>query len=138
MMESNEHRYQEELAEWHSQNQGGDAPAPPKPVLLILLPELIHQWSKEIRDYSQSFNLRQYYGDSRSRAPGAITSTLTWNDPIFTNPTPRTLILTTMQTMVKRHGPGTLEIYRLRTLDLPRSQNYKLEETEDSDWDNNL
>ena len=37
----------------------------PKPKLLIVLPDLIHQWCNEIREFSDVFKPLVYYGDKR-------------------------------------------------------------------------
>ncbi|KAF7951602.1 hypothetical protein EAE96_006905 [Botrytis aclada] len=41
-------------------------PAPAKPILLIVLPELIQQWAAEIKSFSEDFKVLIYHGDERT------------------------------------------------------------------------
>ena len=92
-------------------------PPPPKPKLLIVLPELIHQWCIEIREFIPTFKPMVYYGDKRivSNAISKLTGTLTQDHEIFSNREENNnlIILTSISTLRTRHGPSELKKHRL-------------------------
>ena len=89
-----------------------------KPLLLIIPPELIPQWAAEIRRFSDKFRPVVYYGDKRSSLNSAIPKVdglITKSSPYFNGDAKngRIVIITSLPTLVARHGPPVLTGYRI-------------------------
>lgn len=99
-----------------------DIPSEPKPLppakslLLIILPELIEQWAQEIRRFSDKFRPVIYHGDKRTQsAIPKVDGLLTKSSPYFNgdDKNGRVIIITSLGTLVARHGPGRLKSFRV-------------------------
>jgi hypothetical protein len=89
---------------------------PAKPLLLIILPELIEQWAHEIRRFSSKFRPVIYHGDKRSQgAIPKVDGLLSKASPYFNgdDKNGRVIIITSLGTLVARHGPGKLKSFRV-------------------------
>lgn len=89
-----------------------------KPLLLIILPELIEQWAQEIRRFSDKFRPIIYHGDKRASPNSAIPKVdgfLTRSSSYFNgnDKNRRIIIITSLGTLVARHGPTRLKSYRV-------------------------
>ncbi|TGO54952.1 hypothetical protein BCON_0099g00160 [Botryotinia convoluta] len=90
-----------------------------KPILLIVLPELIEQWATEIKGLSEDFRVLIYHGDERACNFGShekisarsTKGKLTQDRPIFNGDeqTSRVVVITSVVTLRSRHGPAALE-----------------------------
>ncbi|KAM0175729.1 hypothetical protein ACHAPF_005324 [Botrytis cinerea] len=118
-------------------------PAPPRLKMLILLPELIEQWTIEIRNPSSDFQVYIYHGDerkSRSETHRKIIGKLTRRHPIFNGEerNSRVVAITTLVTLRNRHGPTALKNFRLTRKYLTEQQAKDCLTINDPDWEFNL
>jgi SNF2 family DNA or RNA helicase len=99
-----------------------EEPAPAKPLLLIVLPDLIPQWRSEIKSLAPIFDPIIYHGDKRNSSVGSTIASkldgeLTQDHRIF-DPTvednARTIVVTSLPTLLARHGPKALKAHRLK------------------------
>ena len=90
---------------------------PAKPFLVILLPDLIDQFCNEVRDFSKELQPLVYYGDERKKTNvhNRLEETLTRHHPLFNGDEKNygKLVVTSLPTLVTRHGPSAQEKWRL-------------------------
>jgi len=96
-------------------------PPQAKPFLLIIPAELIYQWAAEIRRFSNKFKPVVYYGDKRtslkspiSKVDGKLTKASSYFNGESSNAS--VVIITSLSTMVARHGPTALKSHRIGNL----------------------
>lgn len=95
-----------------------EKPALLKPVLMVMLTDLIDQWVGEVKGFSDVFDPIIYYGDDRECKSGGtvkVKGHLEKNHDIF-KPHPKDkqfLVFTSLSTFMKRHGPSEVQKYRL-------------------------
>ncbi|KAM0123353.1 hypothetical protein ACHAP3_011196 [Botrytis cinerea] len=118
-------------------------PAPPRPKMLIVLPELIEQWATEIRNLSSDFQVYIYHGDERTHRSGThrkIAGKLTRRHPIFNGEesNSRVVVITSLVTLRNRHGPTALKVFRLTKQRLTEQQAKSCLTVNDPQWEFNL
>ncbi|KAF7950918.1 uncharacterized protein EAE97_002470 [Botrytis byssoidea] len=102
-------------------------PLSPKPILLVVLPELIEQWATEIKKFSEDFKVLIYHGGELTSNFGVhekisakpTKGKLTRDHPIFNGDeeNSRVVVITSVVTMLSRHGPTALKNYRMHHLE---------------------
>ncbi|KAF7928188.1 hypothetical protein EAE99_004946 [Botrytis elliptica] len=123
-------------------------PPPAKPLLLIVLPELIEQWAAEIDENYPDFQVLIYHGDERTSwftnykrvVSNSTKGKLTRNHPIFNGDeeNSRVIVITSVVTMRSRHGPTALKNYRMHHLGYTRQEADDEINVSDPDWKYNL
>jgi hypothetical protein len=114
-----------------------------KPLLLIIPPELIPQWAAEIRRFSDKFRPVVYYGDKRASTNSAIRKVdglLTKSSPYFNGDAKnaRVVIITSLPTLVARHGPPILRGYRINKQGWSANDATQAMYVPDADWVHDL
>ncbi|KAM5480548.1 hypothetical protein McanMca71_002413 [Microsporum canis] len=121
---------------------GKDAPKP-RPILIIVPPNLIAQWIEELYKVCANINIYYYYGDKRSSVADKaqrISKILDKKHPIFdgTKQRRRCIVVTSYQSFSSRHGPTSLGRWRRKELGLKLVEIQKLSKTSDKRWPENL
>lgn len=118
-------------------------PPPARPILIVLIPELISQFYREVSSFSTDFHPYVYHGDMRENIASQmqkISGKLSRKHPIFDKRelNSKILILTSLPTLRARHGPTALKNYRVAELGFSPPDAIKLKTTMDNDWPYNL
>ena len=116
---------------------------PAKPILVILLPDLIEQWADETKKFCPRFNPIIYHGDKRAKKASIhsrIEGILSRDDDIFNGneENGNIIVLTSMATLVRRHGPNALTSYRTSEKGYSKDAASNIKYNLDDDWRHSL
>jgi SNF2 family DNA or RNA helicase len=116
---------------------------PARPTLVILLPDLVKQWAREVRNFSSRFRPMIYHGDKRPKKSSSferIDGVLSRHDTIFNGDEKNRniIVLTSLATLVHRHGPNALIGYRTSTKGYSKAAATDIKYVMEDDWVHNL